>query len=250
MNWGTGSATQDVSICRVAAGVLGLYAGNCTASGINSLAVYGGNSGTGNGSSVKIMNGSTTVGSIGNWSAVQGGAYNADMTISSNTNIQLYANSGDVILNSSSHNIKLGYLANLIPANSGSGAGNIGSSSGAFNNGYFTNVYIGTGIIALPSTLSGNTGAPTGKVSLVPGTEAFGNATLSSGTYTVSNAAACTPSATCVYKLTNCGLNGSTGIGTLSVGTVSAGTSFVINSLGPTAAVLTTDKSIVCWQIN
>jgi hypothetical protein len=78
----------------------------------------------------------------------------------------------------------------------------------------------------------------------------FGSATLSSGTKTVSNAAACTPSATCVYKLTNCGLNSSTAIGTLSIGTVSAGTSFVINSESSAAAVVTGDKSVVCWQIN
>lgn len=75
-------------------------------------------------------------------------------------------------------------------------------------------------------------------------------ATLTSGTVTVSNSAACTPSVTCVYKLANCGKNASTGIGTLSIGTVSAGTSFVINSLGPTGSVLTTDASTVCWQIN
>jgi len=104
--------------------------------------------------------------------------------------------------------------------------------------------------IVIPSTAGGNTGISTGKVSLVPGTEAFGFNTLTSGTVTVNNAAACTPSATCVYKLTNCAKNSSTGIGTLSVGTISAGTSFVINSLGPTASVLTTDASSVCWQIN
>lgn len=82
------------------------------------------------------------------------------------------------------------------------------------------------------------------------GPQAFGMATLTSGTVTVSNAAACTPSATCGYKLINCAKNASSGIGALSIGTVSAGVSFVINSLGPTASVLTTDASSVCWQIN
>ncbi len=77
-----------------------------------------------------------------------------------------------------------------------------------------------------------------------------GVSTLVSGTVTVSNANSCTPSATCVYKLTNCAKNASTGIGTLSIGTVSSGTSFVINSLGPTASVLATDLSSVCWQVN
>lgn len=76
-----------------------------------------------------------------------------------------------------------------------------------------------------------------------------GIATLSSGTITVSNAAACTPSATCTYKLTNCGINGSSAIGTPSVGTVVAGTSFVINSYTAIAGIAV-DSSIICWQIN
>ena len=78
----------------------------------------------------------------------------------------------------------------------------------------------------------------------------YGVSTLSSGTVTVSNSGACSASATCVYKLANCAKNSSSGIGTLSIGTVSAGTSFVINSLGPTGSVLTTDTSTVCWEIN
>ncbi len=104
----------------------------------------------------------------------------------------------------------------------------------------------------IPSTVTGNTGSSSGKVSLVPGTEAFGYATLASGTVTVSNAAACTPSATCVYKLTNCGASGTTTYpGYLTIGTTTPGTSFVINSVTSAAgAVLTTDTSKVCWQIN
>ena len=78
---------------------------------------------------------------------------------------------------------------------------------------------------------------------------AHGIQALTSGTATVSNAAACTPSATCVYKLTNCGLNGSTVVGVPSVGTVSVGTSFVINSLTAIAGV-SGDTSNICWQIN
>jgi len=120
----------------------------------------------------------------------------------------------------------------------------------------------------LPANLTGphGTGAGDVKVQLSDGTgtsvpAAFdatggltaapaGIATLSSGTSTVSSSSACTPSATCVYKLTNCGLNSSTAIGTLSIGTVVLGSSFVINSESPTATVVTGDKSLVCWQIN
>ena len=78
-----------------------------------------------------------------------------------------------------------------------------------------------------------------------------GLATLSSGTVTVSNAAACTPAATgCTYKLTNCNTNSSAALGILTIGTVSAGTSFVINSESLTNTVVTTDASKVCWAIN
>lgn len=68
-----------------------------------------------------------------------------------------------------------------------------------------------------------------------------GTANLTAGTVTINNAAACSVGA-CVYKLTNCGNSGTVGI--LSVGTITAGTSFVINSSSAT------DTSTVCWQIN
>lgn len=88
-----------------------------------------------------------------------------------------------------------------------------------------------------------------GTVALAPGVQAFGIATLAAGTVTVSNAAACTPSATCVYKLTNCALNGTAAVGTPGVGTISVGTSFVINSYTAVAGVAV-DVSKICWQIN
>jgi hypothetical protein len=96
--------------------------------------------------------------------------------------------------------------------------------------------------LAMPS--SGGTLATT------PGTQAFGIVTLVAGTQPVSTTAACAPSATCVYKLTLCRANASTGIGVPAIGTITAGTSFVVNSLSPTATVLTTDLSTYCWQIN
>ena len=76
-----------------------------------------------------------------------------------------------------------------------------------------------------------------------------GIATLSSGTVTVSTSAACTPSSTCTYKLTNCALNGSTAIGVPAVGTISVGTSFVINSYTAIAGIAV-DSSKICWAIN
>jgi hypothetical protein len=79
---------------------------------------------------------------------------------------------------------------------------------------------------------------------------AFGFVTLSSGTVTVSNAAACTPAATCVYSLQNCNTNSSTALGTLTIGTISVGTSFVINSESATNTLVTNDNSKVCWRIN
>ena len=75
-------------------------------------------------------------------------------------------------------------------------------------------------------------------------------ATLSSGTVTINTGHACAPGQGCIYKLTNCGVNGSAGTGTLEIGAIDAGVSFIVNSLGPTASVLTSDSSKVCWQIN
>jgi hypothetical protein len=69
----------------------------------------------------------------------------------------------------------------------------------------------------------------------------IGNATLAAGTITVSTASACTVGSSCTYQLTNCGTGGT--VGFLSVGTITAGTSFVISSSSAT------DTSKVCWSI-
>ncbi len=87
-------------------------------------------------------------------------------------------------------------------------------------------------------------------VTVAPGTRVSGSSTLASGTVTVSTSAACTPSASCVYKLTRCGSGASTAIGDLNVSTETAGTSFTINALTATNTVATGDVSKVCWQIN
>jgi hypothetical protein len=79
---------------------------------------------------------------------------------------------------------------------------------------------------------------------------AQGSATLSSGTATVSSSAACTVSATCIYQLTDCGPSGTTLGAQYAVGTITAGTSFVINALSTANAVVTTDASKICWAIN
>lgn len=68
---------------------------------------------------------------------------------------------------------------------------------------------------------------------------AEGRAVLVAGTVTVSTPAA---SSTNVFILTNCVTGGTAGL--LSVGTVTAGTSFVINSASAT------DTSTVCWMVH
>jgi hypothetical protein len=74
-----------------------------------------------------------------------------------------------------------------------------------------------------------------------PVSSTIGNVTLVAGTATATTSAACTVSGTCTYQLTNCGVSGTQGM--LSVGTITAGTSFVINSSS------NTDTSKVCWSI-
>ena len=108
------------------------------------------------------------------------------------------------------------------------------------------NIINANGSIVIPYTALGYNGPAAGYIT----GSISGSVTLVSGTATVSTTAACAVGTSCNYSLTNCSKNASAGIGTLSVGTISAGTSFVINSLSPVAAVLTTDASTVCWQIN
>lgn len=110
---------------------------------------------------------------------------------------------------------------------------------------YFNSALAVNGNIVLPSTITGYQGSGT-RVAI----PVYGTATLSQGAVTVSTPAACSVSSSCVYKLTNCGTNGSSAIGTLTIGNVSEGSSFVINSLSIGGRVLTYDQSTVCWQIN
>lgn len=68
---------------------------------------------------------------------------------------------------------------------------------------------------------------------------------MTAGSITVNTTSACSPGAFCVYYLTNCGTGGALSTdGALSIGTVTAGASFVINSSSAT------DTSKVCWRIN
>jgi hypothetical protein len=98
----------------------------------------------------------------------------------------------------------------------------------------------------IPSTALGTQGPAAGYVT----TSISGTATLVSGTVTVNSTAACAVSSSCHYSLTRYATNSSAAIGNLSVGTISAGSSFVINSLTATDTIATTDVSSVSWQVN
>jgi hypothetical protein len=98
----------------------------------------------------------------------------------------------------------------------------------------------------IPQTALGTQGPAAGYVT----TSISGTATLVSGTVTVSSTAACAVSSSCHYSLTRYATNSSAAIGNLSVGTISAGSSFVINSLTATDTIATTDVSGVSWQVN
>ncbi len=75
----------------------------------------------------------------------------------------------------------------------------------------------------------------------------MGTATLSSGTVTVSNTSV---TANTRIFLSRYAIGASSEAGVLSVGTVTASTSFVINSLDPTdASVATGDVSVVHWLL-
>jgi hypothetical protein len=116
------------------------------------------------------------------------------------------------------------------------------------------------GAVTFPS-LSPNTSALcyTGSPAVVTnigctsGAPVRGTVVLSSGVATIAAASACLPGSNCVYKLSNCGTNGSSTLGIPSVnnGTVIVGTSFEIESLNPsTGALVTGDQSVICYQLN
>ena len=107
--------------------------------------------------------------------------------------------------------------------------------------GKFMDFGVVDGCATFTSSVLGSTGNPCGSGTTIP----KGRAILVAGTVTVSSTAATTSGN---YTLTNCGAAG-TAIGVLSVGTVTAGTSFVINSLTATNTVATGDTSTVCWMI-
>lgn len=73
-----------------------------------------------------------------------------------------------------------------------------------------------------------------------------GKGALVAGVLTVNTSAVAADS---VIKVTRMGLNASPVLGFLTVGTITAGTSFVINSLSSAAAAETTDVSEVAWEI-
>jgi hypothetical protein len=110
---------------------------------------------------------------------------------------------------------------------------------------YFNNALAINGNIVLPSATNGYQGSGT-KVAI----PVYGTAKLIGGAVSVSTSAACSVSSTCVYKLTNCGTNGSRAVGTLAIGSVSVGSGFLIRSLSNTGLSLIGDNSTVCWQIN
>ena len=84
-------------------------------------------------------------------------------------------------------------------------------------------------------------------IQIKEGTNArMGVSTLVSGTVTVANTSV---TASTRIFLSRQSANSSTGIGSLSVGTVTAGTSFVINALSSTNTVVTGDTSIVAWLL-
>lgn len=73
-----------------------------------------------------------------------------------------------------------------------------------------------------------------------------GTATLVAGTVTVSDTSI---TANTMIILSRKSINSSTAIGTLTVGTITAGASFVINSLQSNATVQTNDVSIVWYSL-
>jgi len=135
----------------------------------------------------------------------------------------------------------------------GDTAGDIGEDATNFSFNDTTNVLtVGSGVTITAGQITATNGnlvlgtAGNG-IQIKTGSNArIGQATLVSGTVTISNTSVTTN--TRIF-LTRANSNSSTAIGALTVGTVTANTSFIINSLSPSATVTTTDVSIVNWML-
>ncbi len=140
--------------------------------------------------------------------------------------------SGAVLVMAPSHKLYWGNDTDLYR-----GAAGVVQTDGAFNalKGYQCNGSSGTSGQVMSTTGSGCQW-------ITPPVAATGVTTLSSGTATVNTPAACTVGSSCNYQLTHCASSGTLGI--LSVGAVTPGTSFAIESSS------NTDTSEVCWRIN
>lgn len=123
---------------------------------------------------------------------------------------------------------------------------NLTVDSGASTGNLFEDNYI-TGTISHPSTTTfasntwrRNTGAGCAGIF-------YGTATLTSGAATLTSPAA---NSSRKWSLTRQAKNASTAIGSLSLGTVTAQTNFIINALKSDATTETGDASTVYWEIN
>lgn len=134
----------------------------------------------------------------------------------------------------SSNNTIMNNLLSGVQVDSGSSTGSL------FQNNVITGSITHTGGANFASnTWRRNTGAGCAGVF-------YGTATLAGGAATVT-----TPAANSARKFgfSRQALNASTGIGNLTLGTVTAQTSFVINALNDSAATATGDLSSVYWEI-
>jgi hypothetical protein len=123
----------------------------------------------------------------------------------------------------------------IAPGSIAATLGNITATNG--------NVVLGTAGNKLVSTSVGSTTAA--------GANSFGTVALVSGTATVATTAVTASSIIFLTRLIPAGTSGTGAIGMISVGTITAGTSFVINALttADLATVVTNDISTIGWMI-
>ena len=153
---------------------------------------------------------------------------------------------------------------------SGAGVTTIGTGgTGAVNIGNATGNTAVTGSLTASTTLTATLGAITASngnlvlgtagnkiistsvaTTTTAGANSFGTVTLSSGTATISTTAV-TASSIIMLTRQSPGATGAAALGILSVGTISAGVSFIINALttADATAVATTDVSSIGWMI-
>ena len=203
-----------------------------------------------------VISTSATVGTSNALTLTQAGALSATTSVTAGNGIT--ATLGDIVASAGNISATLGSLSGATTVTAGTGitstTGNIVATAGAVNAGTSMTATLGN-ITATNGNLvlgtAGNKIVSTSVASTTTaGANSFGTVTLSGGTATISTSSV-TASSIIILTRQSVGATGAAALGELSVGTIVASTSFIINawSQADATALAATDVSSIGWVI-